>query len=457
MTNRRSRVIEGSCWTCRKRRIKCDLRKPSCTRCLDGGQTCSYSNTPPVKWVGGSATRGRLAGPHSPISSGLALGALPATQPLKNSEVILYFANEVMPRLQIPDKPINLDLDNVLQDEPLRQTIIAVSQAHYALHSKVSVYDVAVIRKKTRQTAIEGFLRCLGEGVHSESSAQRLFAISILFCVLDGMIAPSEEHNVSTCHLRGGCAILDQWTNTPTRMLLQDGWQAHMLSLYTTIDLVHALLSGDKPFFEPMIWRMFANVQTWFGRLRVGDRFLEILAAFSDMAALGNIVYANLPLDSVRLVEKCLAPIEAIFDSRPRHEGFFDDPNTSLSSPWTSFCSIYDICGIIYLQRALRLRSMDDEMVQAATRRGVEKLKDGNLPGMMRHCVIFPILVIGSHCNSAQDRRAILDALSASSSYLAFRNMPMMVDFLRATWAREEVHATWWETFASVSQKTFLF
>jgi len=146
MNNMRSRVIEGSCWTCRKRRIKCDLRKPSCTRCLDGGQTCSYRTSPPVKWVGGAATRGRLAGPHSPISSGLASVALPASQPLENSEVILYFANEVITCLQIQEKPINLDFGNFLQDEPLRQTIIAVSQAHYALHSKISVYDIAVIQ-----------------------------------------------------------------------------------------------------------------------------------------------------------------------------------------------------------------------------------------------------------------------------------------------------------------------
>lgn len=379
---------------------------------------------------------------------------------MERGETLLYFANAVLPRFQIPDGPIHLDFDMVMQDEALQQTVIAVSQAHYALCSKVDVYDVATIRKQARQGAIEGFRKCLGQGVQSESSAQRLFAINILLCVLDGMIEPSEDLNASTCHLRGGFAILDQWTNTPMRMLLQDGLQAHLLSLYATMDLVHALLSGDKPFFESMIWKMFADVQTWFGRLEPGDRFLEILAAFSDMAALGNLIYSNPLARSASLVEKCLAPIERTFApvvahdlQKTRSAGDVGAEN----KPWELFCSIYEICGFIYLQRALRGRSVNDEVIQSATRRGVEKLMDGQLPGMMRHCTVFPILVIGSHCTMAQDRKAILDVLSPSSSYLSFGNMQLMTDFLRAVWARETAQETWWETFASVSQKAFLF
>lgn len=372
----------------------------------------------------------------------------------------MYFANTVLPRFQIPDEPIQLDFDAVLQDEALQQTVTAVSQAHYALHSRVDVYDIAMIRKGARQSAIAGFRKCLAQGVQSESSAQRLFAINILLCVLDGMIEPSEELNASTCHLRGGFAILDQWTNTPTRMLLQDGLQAHLLSIYATMDLVHALLSGDKPFFESMIWKMFADVQTWFGRLQTGDRFLDILAAFSDMAALGNLVYNNPPTRSVALVEKCLPPIENIFAPSIGQDVLHRRPSGDFGtcdSSWDSFCSIYEICGFIYLQRALRMRSPEEEIIQAATRRGVEKLMDDKLPTMMRHCVVFPMLVIGSHCTLAQDRKAILDVLSPSTSYLSFGNMQLMADFLRAVWSRGDIQETWWQCFAPVSQKAFLF
>ena len=366
--------------------------------------------------------------------------------------MILYFVNAVLPRFQIPDEPIHVDYEAFLQDETLQQAIVAVSQAHYALHSKVDIFDVTLLRKRAKQTAIEGFRRCLEQGVQTEPSAQRLFAINILLCILDGMIQPAEDLNASVCHLRGGFAILEQWANTPMRMLLQNGLQAHLLSIYTTMDLVHALLSGDKPFFESMIWKMFADAQTWFGRLATGDRFLEILVAFSEMAALGNIVRMNLPHDSRNLIARCLDPIESIFA-----ETRTPPADERSSSPWTLFCSIYQICGFIYLQRALRLLPMDDDLVQRATRRGVELLIDYRLPKMMRHCVIFPMLVIGSHCKLAQDRKAVLDSLSNSNSYLSFGNMTLMDTFLKTTWAPDNEPLNWWETFASVSQKAFLF
>lgn len=369
----------------------------------------------------------------------------------------MYFVNAVLPRFQIPDEPIRLDFEAVGKDEALWQTIAAVSQAHFALHSKVQAYDTALIRKTARQSAIGGFRGCLEQGVQSQSSAQRLFIINILLCILDGMIEPSEDLNASTCHLRGGFAILDQWQNTPTRMLLQDGLEAHLLSVYATMDLVHALLSGDRPFFDSMIWKMFARVQTWFGRLPPGDKFLEILEAFSDMAALGNTVYANQPIDSTGLIQKCLGPIETIF--RPDTiSGSSDGDGLAEQDSWQLFCILYKICGLLYLERALKLRPRDHEGVQAAVQVGISILVDGRLPNMMQHCVILPMLVIGSHCTDSEARKAVLKVLSPSSSYLSFGNMRVMTEFLVATWDREGgQEKTWWECFEPVSSKSFLF
>jgi hypothetical protein len=453
LSRRKSRVAEGSCWTCRRRRLKCDLQRPACAQCASRELACSYSLTPPIKWIGGAATRGRFANFPSPETPETPYSTSPGSQPLEPGEIILYFANAVLPRFQIPNDPIVLDYDVVSQDEPLQQAIVAVSQAHYALHSKVDIYDVSLLRKRAKQTAIEGFRKCLEQGVYSETSAQRLFAINILLCILDGMIQPEEDINASMCHLRGGFAILQQWTNTPTRMLLQDGLQAHLLSIYTTMDLVHALLSGEKPFFESITWKMFADAQTWFGRLQKGDRFLEILAAFSEMAALGNIVRDNLPDDSSSLMEKCLGSVETVFSGDANE---YTRQHT-VHTPWTLFCSVYEICGFIYLQRALRLHSLAEERTQVAVRRGVEMLIDDRLPNMMQHCVIFPLLVIGSHCTLTQDRKAILEVLSSSSSYLSFGNMTLMATFLKSNWSSSDPPLNWWECFASVSQKAFLF
>ncbi|KHN98440.1 Zn(2)-C6 fungal-type DNA-binding domain protein [Metarhizium album ARSEF 1941] len=461
---RRRRVVEGSCWTCRKRRVKCDVRKPSCTRCLDARKNCSYGTTPPLRWVGDVSSRSCLASLASLKNSstlsglGVARWSPPSSQPLEQSESKLYFSNVVLPRFVL-NESIERDLDDVLQNETLIGAITAVSQAHYARCSKVDVYDVSTVRKLARLSAIEAFRRCLQQGLQSDSSAQRLFATNILFCILDGMIEPSDEYNSSTCHLRGGWAILHKWPNTPTRMLLQDGLQAHLLSIYATMDLVHALLGGHKPFFQSAIWNMFARLQTWFGRLPAGDKFLGILAAFSDMASLGNVVHLDQSLDSVSLVSKCLPGIEAALslEGMQDAQGSLGRTNTPSPSPWAIFCSIYIMCGVIYLQRAVRSRPADDARVQIAARHGVAKVIDQNLPAVMRHCIVFPVLIIGSHCTLAQDREAILQVLSPTSSYLSFGNMQLMADFLRETWAREQTNQTWWELFAPLSEKAFLF
>ena len=48
------------CWTCRRRRLKCDGTRPHCTRCQASGFEClGYGKTKPLCWVNGIASRGR--------------------------------------------------------------------------------------------------------------------------------------------------------------------------------------------------------------------------------------------------------------------------------------------------------------------------------------------------------------------------------------------------------------
>ena len=39
MARRKGRTFEG-CWTCRSRKVKCDLTKPQCNRCLKSNRIC---------------------------------------------------------------------------------------------------------------------------------------------------------------------------------------------------------------------------------------------------------------------------------------------------------------------------------------------------------------------------------------------------------------------------------
>lgn len=462
---RRNRLTEGSCLYCRKRRLRCDLGQPRCSRCRESDQECQYGTNIQLKWVGGMAARGRFAAPDfkkspSPLETeaipGPQLSPQPNSPALQDTDLIAYFNGAVLPRFQIDDRLVHLDFDAVIQDETLQQAILAVAEAHYTQNSKLSSTELVGTRKKARHRAIESFRHLLDTDIVQESTAQQLFTINVLLCMLDGVIEPSREYNASICHLRGGFAILSRWKNTSARMLVQGGMQAHLLSIFTTMDLVHALLKGDKPFFESVTWLMFADTPTWFGCLPSDDPFLAILKAYSEVACLGHTVHESVNGDNtLRIVERCLPNILSSFKPLNRQcklsEGNMHDQN------WNTFCSVYRICGLIYIERALRLKNIDDDTVQAQVRSGVEILIDNVLPGMMSHCLVFPVLVIGSHCIHSQDRRAVLEILSPTSSYLSFGSLCLMESFLQQHWANLNLVTTWWECFESISDTAFLF
>jgi hypothetical protein len=54
------------CFTCRKRSIKCDRKRPYCTQCLEIGKDCSGYQTK-LTWGVGVASRGKLRGLSLPI------------------------------------------------------------------------------------------------------------------------------------------------------------------------------------------------------------------------------------------------------------------------------------------------------------------------------------------------------------------------------------------------------
>jgi hypothetical protein len=57
-----------SCWTCRRRRLKCDRALPECHKCSASEHPCQgYSESRPLRWTNGIASRGKLMGKRVPI------------------------------------------------------------------------------------------------------------------------------------------------------------------------------------------------------------------------------------------------------------------------------------------------------------------------------------------------------------------------------------------------------
>lgn len=371
----------------------------------------------------------------------------------------LYFANAVLPRFQLGEAASTINLTSLTQHEPLKQAIVAVSRAHIDVSSYGTSKDALVLRRRARITAIQSLRTQLGSGITTSRSAQQLFTVNVLLCMLDGMLEPAEEEpNASLWHLRGGFALLQQQPSLVTGLIAEDGLSAHLLSIFATMDLVHALLSGDKPYIDPIAWHMFTGCHAWWGRLQQGDRFLDLMKILSELASLGSLVFSTLPANTgQKLAERCLPPFEdllnvgyhTIVESRQR--------NPTHIQHWHTFCQLFEVAARVYILRAVRLRSADDSDVQSAVQEGTALLTKRDLPGMMQHCTVLPVLVLGAHALTEADREPILETLTPTMSYLSFGSLAIMKDLLQEIWRKPDCSGTWWETFRDVSHRVFLF
>ncbi|KAL1967538.1 hypothetical protein VTN77DRAFT_3053 [Rasamsonia byssochlamydoides] len=497
MAPKRVRTVEGSCWPCKDRRVLCDLQRPRCFRCATEGRPCSYGKVR-LRWCNGVAARGRFAGQTLPIldvddhkerrkrdtgednfsSALLSLrpsDSLVSASAVTAEELMLYFEHEVVDRFNLSPGRIQVDLLSVYKDPALRQSVTAVANAHHLLYLRQSPHDAVLAKKKARLEAIQLFRKQLlahDPPRTTSPSAFDLFVTNVLLCILDGVIDPDDEGAATYWHFRGGRAILSQWRLQEQLFQQKRGLPALMLSVFATMDLTYALLSGQDPYFHRSTWASFARSQGWWGTLPAGDPFLELMAILSRLAHLGHLIYATGQLPSGSEVQALLATLRG-HDVVEEEEHPHSAISSSILSPslmtalgtaepldrdqsWTVFCSAYRLTGLVYIYRVLFGLDVKHPIVQQATALGVQAICGVRLTGKLSHCLLFPTLVIGSHCQRPEQQKAIRATLGSTAAFLYFGSLRIMESFLEGVWERGAA-IDWWECFDDISRKTFLF
>lgn len=537
MVPKRIRTVEGSCWPCKDRRVICDLQHPECSRCASSGRVCSYSKVR-LKWCNGIAARGRFAGRNSPVSAsatsststatgaGIYSGAgegssLPQRNPddddcstvvslsppglgfsllsaagleptlvMTADHLMLYFQYEVVDRFNVARDRLQVDVGSACKDPVLLQSVTAVANAHHFLYARRSPRDETILEKKmARLSAIRMFRERLQMPCFRQQQQQAvaevdsqldttavkdLFVTNVLLCILDGIIEPEDEGAATYLHFRGGRAILTQWGFLDQLFRVKKGLCALMLSIFVTIDLTQALLSGEAPYFSPPTWTDFAESDSWWGILSPGDPFLEIMGIFSHLAHLGNqIRTTGVPPPPSELLS-ILNALGQEGSHAAKESGFVTSPPGSPTQPtspsdmddcgpldydqsWEIFCSAYRQAALIYVYRVLCNLPVTHPLVQQTTEVGLQAICETRLAGKLSHCLIFPALVIGSQCLAPEQRGSLRKSLLTTATFLYFGSIPVMDQFLQDLWARSDPDVSWWDCFASISRKTFLF
>ncbi|TVY75798.1 hypothetical protein LSUE1_G003865 [Lachnellula suecica] len=443
----RIRTVEGSCWSCKERRVICDLTLPVCTKCTKTNRRCDYGAVR-LKWTDCVASRGRFAGKKIPLYQA------PALQ--KNSDHhMLYFENELLPRFNLTNTVPTIDLRLLESDPVLLQSVVAVAHAHAA--SRSVDYDgkaLSLQKIQSRNRALRVFREHL-MGAHTEEVHGSLFIANVLLCILDGIIEPSAESSATHHHLVGGKAILKQWTGMKSVFQLKYELPVLMLSIFATMDLTHSVLMGDEPYFEASSWSDFGDCESWWGNVKPEDDFLETMSIISQLASLGQKVRHTTETIEIGT----LLTIQMSLEQQAARQL---EAKSTGTAAWTAFCSIYRFAASVYLYRALSGLDVGHPLVQQAVTSFFEVISGTELTEKLHHCILFPLLCVGSHCLLPEQRVLVRKSLGTTASYLSFEGLRSLERFLEQRWSRLDQNSgtlqmTWWEYFGEIAHASCLF
>jgi hypothetical protein len=442
----RIRTVEGSCWPCKERRVICDLTTPACTKCTKTGRECSYGSVR-LKWTDCVASRGRFAGKKIPLYQ----------PPLirKNSDHhLMYFENQLLPRFNLTNTVPVIDLKLLEKDPVLLQSIIAVAHAHAAYRGGDG-NGSSLQRIHSRNRALKAFREQL-MGSPSDETIGSLFIANVLLCILDGIIEPVCDSSATHHHLVGGKAILKQWAGAKSVLQLKSELPVLMLSIFATMDLTHSLLIGDAPYFQSSSWTEFGETESWWGSVKSEDDFLETMSILAKLAEHGAAARTK----SERVEIGTLFSIQGALEQQAIRQK--DVEKQTGHAAWAAFCAVYRFSAFVYLYRALSGLYVDHALVQQAVVGCVDVIASKELPDTLQHCILFPLLVVASHCIVPEQRKTIRKSLETTSVYLSFESLRSLEGFLERRWSKldslpETMELTWWQYFDEIANVSCLF
>jgi hypothetical protein len=131
---KRRRTVEGSCWPCKQRRVKCDLQKPVCHRCsLSNTDECNYDKVL-LKWK-------KIPASSVPVSQlQLSLEHVLDGNPLATNErrAIDYFKARLWPLFSTVHEPCPPPIALALRSQPVLQALCVFAEEHRALQERGS-------------------------------------------------------------------------------------------------------------------------------------------------------------------------------------------------------------------------------------------------------------------------------------------------------------------------------
>ncbi|BCS18841.1 Zn(II)2Cys6 transcription factor domain-containing protein [Aspergillus puulaauensis] len=203
------------CRTCKIRRIKCDLSRPSCSKCLSTGRTCDGYNASKTEIANSTA----IAKFH--VQNLGSFMILPVAEPTQ-ADAMCFFRDISIKHLN-EYRPCEQWRNNLMlfsQTVPsVRHAAIALALMHRAYldcHSDSLIYQSPVLKDRLPdKTPLLHYNRAIQLLLNPESSdSAEITAVTLLVCYLFTCLDHLAGDDVQAMkHLRGGVALINNYTH----------------------------------------------------------------------------------------------------------------------------------------------------------------------------------------------------------------------------------------------------
>lgn len=451
MVSARVRTVEGSCWSCKKRRIKCDLTKPSCQRCSLVGASCDY-NTRLIRW----STRPTV---NVPAIYQIASRdeQLAASLAVYEKRALDYFHGRVWPLLTTASEPCAPPTLVALEHRVVLLATCVLADSHRLLQDG----------RNSRQGLNLKRLECLA-AVRSEVDGccngsdgtllTLLFAVLLLY-LHDGFIECTEKSASTASHHAGVLAILDRLGGMHSALNCCPDSMHMLLSEFASADLTAAMLQERAPAFTPDTWDIIDQGAVWWGRDPLGR--CSLASVFKEMSRMAYYLAATtnmleeFSMDRIRIFEAALRPVYAPLTAQDLDNTLVaDEPLTENDIEAVNAFTLiraFQHTALIYLYRAICGLPTLHALVQQHVQSCLDCIFEVKRPSKVLNCVIFPLCVAGAHAQSERHQKAVLNMINYIYDDMRFGSISSVSTALNAIWKSESQNMTWSELFADLT------
>jgi hypothetical protein len=455
---KRKRVVQGSCWPCKQRRIKCDLRKPSCDKCHSLGAECCYDRLL-LRW----STKTTKTGGRGPLLQtpfnrrfGSSSGDEWAALATNDQKALDYFRVRLWPLLYITGTPFEPPVSIALYSRPVLLAACIFAEAHRALHGK-GQSDRSLISR--RHDCLATIRAHLSSEPQQTSTLRGLLVAVLLMYFSDGYVDCGRQHASTGSHHQGAVAIIQSLGGYDTVWASSGNETKMLLSEFATSDLTSAVIRGRAPCFPSTIWHTMSSENAWWKSSGNGTVSLPAtFATFAEIAA-----YVQNPTDQnddniqdiVRGLELALRPSYPVLEDLKLAPYFEDNDAQQQAIASQSLYRAFQHAGLIYLYVAFCGLPACHYLVQQHVQACLDCIRGIDAHHKVHNCALFPLYIAGAYALRDVERDFVEQRLESMYTTIRFQSVRQVQLALRQDWSGG-TSQTWSDVFAHLSADTIV-